>query len=74
MYHTVVLLLLLLFHKLESLESPEEGTSHMLRKHFYDGHKIVLPLSKSASIQLLDHWIQQAASGFLAAFASKRLI
>ncbi|VIO95117.1 conserved hypothetical protein [Brugia malayi] len=51
----------------------EEETSRLLRKHFYDGNKIVLPLSKSATLQLLNHWVQQAASGFMAAFASKRM-
>ncbi|CAG9538406.1 unnamed protein product [Cercopithifilaria johnstoni] len=45
----------------------------MLRKYFYDGTKILLPLSKNASIQLLNHWIHQATSGFIAAFASKRI-
>ncbi|EJW88627.1 hypothetical protein WUBG_00458 [Wuchereria bancrofti] len=55
------------------LEEEEEKTSHLIRKHFYDGNKIVLPLSKSATIQLLNHWVQQAASGFMAAFASKRM-
>ncbi|VBB30621.1 unnamed protein product [Acanthocheilonema viteae] len=45
----------------------------MLRKNFYDGNKIVLPLSKNASIQLLNHWIHQATSGLMAAFASKRM-
>ncbi|MCP9263854.1 BMA-MLT-10 [Dirofilaria immitis] len=50
-----------------------DGISYLLKRHFYDGNKIVLPLSKTASIQLLNHWIQQATSGFIAAFARKRM-
>uniref|UniRef100_A0A915PPR2 Uncharacterized protein n=1 Tax=Setaria digitata TaxID=48799 RepID=A0A915PPR2_9BILA len=45
----------------------------MIGGKFYDGHKIVLPLEKNATMQLLNHWIQQAVSGFMAAFASKRI-
>ncbi|VDK71848.1 unnamed protein product [Onchocerca ochengi] len=56
-----------------SVENPEEEISYSLKKHLYDGNKIVLPLSKNASVQLLNHWIQQATSGFMAAFARKRM-
>uniref|UniRef100_A0A0R3RL86 SERPIN domain-containing protein n=1 Tax=Elaeophora elaphi TaxID=1147741 RepID=A0A0R3RL86_9BILA len=73
MYHIVVLLLLMSVHKSVSSKNPEERASHILRKYFYDGTKIVLPLSKNASIQLLNHWIHQATSGFMAAFAQKRM-
>ncbi|EFO17029.2 hypothetical protein LOAG_11475 [Loa loa] len=76
MYHIIIFLLLLLLHKSvlsKSVDEEEEGVSNVLNDHFYDGNKIILPLSKNASIQLLNHWIQQAASGFIAAFASKRM-
>lgn len=44
----------------------------MLGGQYYDGRKIEVPLAENASVQLLNHWIQQATSGFMAAFAKKR--
>ncbi|VDK83160.1 unnamed protein product [Litomosoides sigmodontis] len=73
MYHHIVVLLLMSPHKWVSSERSEDERSNVLGRHFYDGNKIVLPLSTNASVQLLNHWINQAASGFMAAFASKRI-
>ncbi|VDN23856.1 unnamed protein product [Gongylonema pulchrum] len=50
----------------------ETRPKEMLGGQFYDGRKIVIPLAENASIQLLNHWIQQATSGFMAAFASRK--
>lgn len=74
MYQVVVFLSVALFHKSIVAKSLEEEANEMLTKRFYDGRKITLPLSRNSTMQLLNHWIQQAASSFLAAFASDRLV
>lgn len=54
-----------------------EAESSMTREtmpgaKYYDGKKISIPLSNKAHIDLIEHWMFQAYSSFLSAFASKR--
>lgn len=39
---------------------------------YYDGKKISLPMSGDAHIELIEHWMFQAYSSFLSAFATKK--
>ncbi|VDN55599.1 unnamed protein product [Dracunculus medinensis] len=40
---------------------------------FYDGKKIILPISSDSTIQLYDHWIHQGISSLIAIYGKKRL-
>lgn len=46
---------------------------NMLGAQYYDGKKIVLPISEDASLDLLNHWVHQAAGGIMSAFATNRI-
>ncbi|VDK29042.1 unnamed protein product [Gongylonema pulchrum] len=69
-------ILLLLFMQL-SLQGQGWGKqpdrSNMLGAQYYDGKKIVLPVSEDAMRDLLNHWLHQATGSFMSAFASNKI-
>ncbi|VDK65019.1 unnamed protein product [Anisakis simplex] len=44
----------------------------MLGAQYYDGKKMVVPLSEEAAEDLFEHWTSQALSSFMAAIAAER--
>ena len=62
------LIVILLFTEVDTLITKNT----MLGAKYYDGKKISIPISDDAHNDLIEHWVFQAYSSFLSAFATKR--
>ncbi|GMT15050.1 hypothetical protein PFISCL1PPCAC_6347, partial [Pristionchus fissidentatus] len=61
---------------IESLPIPPQSNSTALDdtpRPYHDGKALHVPLNETASVDLMEHWLRQAFSGLLAAYASNKL-
>ncbi|VDK33142.1 unnamed protein product [Gongylonema pulchrum] len=75
MYGALWILLLLFMQLLAEGQGWDEQSdrNNMLGARYYDGKKIVLPVSEDAMRDLLNHWLHQATGSFMSAFANNKI-
>lgn len=70
----ILLLIMTLSKRGETLQYDKITRENMPGAKYYDGKKIVLPISEKSMEEIFDRWMQQAMSGILTGFSIKKSI